>query len=225
MNNIKLGKVTEEKDVGITVSNSLKPGKHCKESVRRANAVLTQISKAFHYRDRFVFRKLYITYVRPHLEYAAPVWNPWLSCDIDLLEKVQQRAVNMISGLQADTYEGKLAELGLDTLKTRRTKLDLIQTFKILKNIDNVSHSVWFKKCSDNFNRVTRISSYPDNLCRMKISKTDIRQNFFSQRVINSWNALPDDIKDLRTVKTFKEAINNHFNVQHDGGVTGRVPR
>jgi hypothetical protein len=42
---------------------------------------------------------------------------PWLEADKEVLEKVQRRAVNMISGLKARTYAEKLRELGLTTLE------------------------------------------------------------------------------------------------------------
>ncbi len=48
--------------------------------------------------------------MRPHLEFASPAWSPWLEADKEVLEKVQKRAVNMISGLKAKTYEEKLRE-------------------------------------------------------------------------------------------------------------------
>ena len=44
-----------EKDIGVHISSNLKPGKQCAEVARRANAILTQISKAFMYRDKRVF--------------------------------------------------------------------------------------------------------------------------------------------------------------------------
>ena len=49
----------------------------------------------------------------------------------------------------------------------------------------------------------TRNSSIPDNLKKTQ-SKTDIRKNFFSVRVINSWNELPNDLKTESSVKNFK---------------------
>ncbi len=41
---------------------------------------------------------------------------------------------------------------------------------------------------------------------RKKLDLTDIRKNFFSNRVVNLWNSLPMDIKDS-TVKIFKNKL------------------
>ena len=54
--------------------------------------------------------------------------------------------LNMIIGLNDRTYEEKLDVLGLLSLKDRRTKLDLIQTYKIMKGIDRVDHDIWFSR-------------------------------------------------------------------------------
>ena len=39
-----------------------------------------------------------------------PAWSPWTAADIEKLEKVQKRAVNLISGLKGANYEEKLVE-------------------------------------------------------------------------------------------------------------------
>jgi len=53
-----------ERDVGVMIDESMKPGEHCKKAARTAGAVLNQILKAFHYRDRKTFVGLYKQYVR-----------------------------------------------------------------------------------------------------------------------------------------------------------------
>ena len=103
MGGVKLETVEEEKDIGVVIHNSLKPSRHCKKVADTANAVLRQLTKNFHFRDRHIFKKLYIQYVRhvrPHLEFASPAWSPWNETDKSTMEKVQIRAVNQISGLQ-----------------------------------------------------------------------------------------------------------------------------
>jgi hypothetical protein len=68
MNGVKLTVVEEEKDVGITVHKSLKPGRHCEKAAATATGVLHQLAKCFHYRDKQIFLRLYTQHVRPHLE-------------------------------------------------------------------------------------------------------------------------------------------------------------
>ena len=50
--------------------------------------------------------KLYKQYVRPHLEFAVTAWSPWTEADKECLEKVQRRAVKMISGLTSRAGHG-----------------------------------------------------------------------------------------------------------------------
>ena len=54
----KLSEVEEEKDIGVTVHASLKPSRHWKKVAATASAVLRQLAKNFHYRDRHIFKKL-----------------------------------------------------------------------------------------------------------------------------------------------------------------------
>ena len=215
MNGKPLKKVSEEKDIGVITSDNLKPNKQCYESYRKATQVLSQITKAFHYRDRFVFKKLYLQYVRPHLEYAIVAWSPWNQSDIDMLEKVQKKAVGYISGLKGSTYEEKLRELDLESLADRRLRIDMTQVFKIVKNKDAVDKNIWFETYGNHDGIGTRLTQYQDNLKRLRISKTEVRNRFFSQRVINAWNALPTYVKDSRSVPAFK---NNYTTFVKDGG-------
>jgi ribonucleases P/MRP protein subunit RPP40 len=97
-----------ERDIEVNVVKGLKQAGQYQKAARTAQGVLSQISRAFHYRERNVFLCLYLQYVRPHLEFASPVWSPWLEADKEVLEKVQRKAVNIISGLKAKTYEEKL---------------------------------------------------------------------------------------------------------------------
>ncbi len=143
MGGVELAETEEEKDVGVVIHSSLKPAQQCARAA--ATAVLKQISRHFHFRDRHIFLRLYKQYVRPHIEFATPAWSPWLRGDVDCLEKVQQKAVKMVAGLSERTYEGRCAELGLDTLEERRRKQDLTQAFKIIRGMDKTDASSLFK--------------------------------------------------------------------------------
>ena len=48
-----------EKDIGVKVSHDLKHSIQGQEAAKTANYMLETISRAFHFRDRYVFLNLY----------------------------------------------------------------------------------------------------------------------------------------------------------------------
>ena len=112
----------------------------------------------------------------------------------------------MVSGLLAMTYQGRLAELGLLSLETRRTKYDLVQTFKIIHGHDRIDRPHWFTLVGSNPTQVTQVTSDPLNIMR-KESNLDLRRHFFSLLVIEHWNSLDAEIKSAVSVSAFKEKI------------------
>ena len=198
----------EERDMGVTISSSLKPSAQCTKAARTATVVLGQIARAFQYRDRHIFVRLYIQYVRPHLEFASQAWSPWLLKDIETLEKVQRRAIGMVSGLRGQTYEEKLQELGLQSLEERRLDADLILVYKSLTGLCNVDSTKWFEK-SEAGNQRTRAAS-DDLHLRQPFARLDAQRYFFTVRVIESWNRLPYRLRSATSLTAFKNGLKKH---------------
>ena len=202
-----------EKDVGVLVHNTLKPREQCVKASKKANQVLGQMTRALHYRDKDTFVRLYVQYCRPHLEYAIQSWNPWYQQDIDILENVQKRAMKMVSGLKGNTYEERLKEVGLTSLRERRERGDMIHVWKILHEKDDVKPSLWFKFASKiQSGAITRNQGKPWNLqIPSAVKLLDIRINFFSHRVVEPWNSLPHEIQDSANINIFKNRYDAHF--------------
>ena len=66
--------------------------------------------------------------------------------DIDALENVQIKAVNMISGLKGKSYQEKLKELNMQSLETRRKRFDIIQVYKIMNSLVDMNSNQWFER-------------------------------------------------------------------------------
>jgi hypothetical protein len=77
MNGQELEETEEEKDISVVISSNMKPSAQCAVAPRTAQGVLGQITRAFYYRDRHVFMRLYKQHVRPHLEFSTQAWAPW----------------------------------------------------------------------------------------------------------------------------------------------------
>jgi hypothetical protein len=53
------------------------------------------------------------------------------------VERAQEKALRMTSGLKGENYEERCKEAGLETLEERRKTQDMAQVFKILKVLTN----------------------------------------------------------------------------------------
>lgn len=202
--------VVEEKDIRIIISNTLKPSSQCAAAVKKAGQVLGRMARSFTYRDKCTWVNLYKIYVRPHLEYSVQAWSPWTLADIKQLEDVQRRMLGMTSGLRGTTYEEKLSEVNLQSLENRRLRGDMIQTWKILHQHDNIRESSFFTRCNAVSQRQTRLTTSDYNLV-MKPVNTEIRRQFFSNRVITPWNTLPENVKSAPTLNSFKNLYDRHI--------------
>jgi hypothetical protein len=76
----KLAVTSEEKDLGVLLTDHSKPAAQCAKAAKTAQFVLGPITRAFRYKDRNVFMQLYKQYVRPHLEFAVQAWSFWRRC-------------------------------------------------------------------------------------------------------------------------------------------------
>jgi hypothetical protein len=203
-----LVKTSEERDLGVIVTDKLKPATECAKAARTANFVLGQITRAFQYRDKKTFVQLYKQYVRPHLEFAVQAWSPWNQGDKDILERVQRRAVSMVSGLRSRDYEDRLKELNLTTLEERRHQADMLLMYKICTGKDGMAKEDWFSPAPAAAAR-TRLNADPLNV-RPNHGRLDVRRHFFTVRAGEPWNEIPGQIKRAATVAAFKKAYSAH---------------
>ena len=156
---------------------------------------------AFVSRDIHLWKKLYTTYIRPQLEFAVPVWNPFSECDIKLLEQVQRRATKVSHALRGQSYSDRLSHLGLTTLRARRTRGDCLQKFRIEKGLERVR---WH---TGNNNMTRRGGVTTRTATRMRselVRNCDPRYHFFNNRLVKPWNKLPDQVVEATSVNSFK---------------------
>ena len=162
--------------------------------------MMGMIRKTFTRLDPGLLRSLYLTFIRPFLEFAVPVWSPILKGDIDMLERVQHRATRIIPSFRKLKYEDRLKALDLTTLVERRKRGDMIQVFKIFNGMEKVELSEEFSFQHNN----TRGHCFKYN---KEISRLVHRDNFLLNRSANYWNALPSKVVNARTVNSFNAGL------------------
>ena len=147
-----------------------------------------------------MLRLLYTTIIRPHLDYACVVWNPYQSGDIRVLEQVQRRVTRACPSLSHLSYHDRLMALNLPSLLYRRRRMDMIMMYKILNGLDGLPFDDLFSF----HHTVTRTIGYK---LYKNFSHLNCRKYFFSQRVIEEWNYLPREIIESSNIWIFKSKL------------------
>ena len=201
LNGDKIHNAKVQRDLGVLVQDSLKVNLQVESVIKKANVMLSFISRGLEYKSRDVLLRLYKALVRPHLEYCEQFWAPHLRKDILALERVQRRFTRMIPGMVGLTYDERLRILGLYSLEFRRLRGDLIETYKIMNGLDRVDVGKLFPLAGE-----TRTRGHS---LRIKGThfRTEMRRNFFSQRVVGLWNSLPQRAVEAGTLSVFKTEI------------------
>ena len=79
------------------------------------------IRKSFDYLDPDMLVKLFVTVVRPTLEYCNSVWGPLFILDQWNIEKVQCRATRLLSPIRDIPHGERLSILQLPSLAYMQT--------------------------------------------------------------------------------------------------------
>ena len=129
INNTELELVSSLRLLGVTIQSNLKWDSQVHNMISCASRRLYILCRLK--RNGVAVTDLvhiYTMYIRPLLEFAAPVWNSSLTMDQSTnIERVQRRALNMIMYPERLHYEDLLEILQIPSLSNRR--IDIVTSF------------------------------------------------------------------------------------------------
>ena len=102
-------------------------------------------------------------------------------------------------------YSEPFKSLKLESLVFRRLRGDVIEVWKCLSGIYNVDYMQFFSLVN---NRRTR--GHSRKLIKPRVNST-LYQLFFTNRVIDTWNSLPANVVELRSVDQLKGRLDKHW--------------
>ena len=195
----------QEKDLGVTFDNNLLFDTHIQKAVNKANQMVGLIKRSFTYMDKDIFMKLYKAFVRPHLEYGNIVWNPFLKRQSKAIERVQRRATRLLNECKDMPYPERLQYLDLHSLKGRRLRGDLIETYKMINKLTDIDFEKLFVLTHSDKTRNNK------GKLIMGHSKSNTRKNFLSNRIVKHWNLLPEHFKFTKNTNSFKNLVDKEW--------------
>ena len=213
LNNDLLVYASDFNDLGVTVSNTLSWNAHIRKIVSKSNRLLGLIKRTLGFRAPIKAKLLlYKSLIRSTLMYASVIWYPDRA-SFKLLEGVQRRATKYILNDYVSDYKTRLKNIGLLPLSYFRELNDICFFYKCTYGFCNLNLSSLAPFC-DSSNERTR--SGRDGL-RLQVPylRTETARRFYSFRIVNLWNNLPENIKSTiclnNNISPLKHKLNQYY--------------
>lgn len=119
--------------LGITITDDLDLGQHISEITSKATRTLGFLRRNLAFAPRQTKDVAYKTLVRPQLEYASPIWHPYVKTQIQQVEKVQRTAARWTCRRwrNRSSVGDMLNELEWPSLEARREQCSLTFFYKV----------------------------------------------------------------------------------------------
>ena len=198
--------VTHHPYLGIEMQQDFKWSQHINNTTNKAQRSLNMLKRNLKQASSTVRSQAYTTIVRPQLEYASSIWDPYTQTDIQKLDKVQKYAARWtLQDYSTYTSVSTLQkQLKWPPLAQRRLQTRLTVFYKITNNLIAIPVPPYILKPT----RTTRSTPTADtHTYRQLHTATDSYKYSFFPRTIINWNSLPNNTKTLPTVLAFKASI------------------
>ena len=221
-----LKQVDENPYLGLTITENLKWSSHITKITKKANSTVGFLRLNLKMCPTDCRKTAYISLVQSVLDYGSIIWDPYLSRDIEKLEKVQRQAARFITGDYHSREEGSVTKmletLELETLERRRSSCRLFFLFKVVEGLVPAINPEEFLKHQKpkrqikpkqftgykSSNLVEKHSVNNDRAFTIEQCKSEQLKNSFFVKTIIEWNHLETAVVHAETVEGFKTLLN-----------------
>ena len=209
MHDTMINETTSHKHLGLILSNYCCCTEHINSICDKAWAILNLMQTLKFRVSRRSPVKMYISYVRPLIEYSDSVWDNCSTESKNQQELIHIEAARVINGAtKLCSIEKLFADLGWESLQKRRNKQKLFIFYKILHGIAqtyllDIVPPLIQDTTTYNLRNAGNIQNYRVH--------TNLFSNSFFHSTVRAWNDLPNDIQDAPSVGSFKYKINKNL--------------
>ena len=193
--------------LGLLLLSDLSWAQHINNICTKAKKLLGLIYCCFYqFSTPTSLFQMYISLVRPNLEYASQVWSPYRVGEVNSLEHVQKFALRMCAKSWDTSYQELLQLFSQLDLQQRRLYLDLCTMFRIIEGLFYFPNDVFVHQTPS---IITRSSTPQTLIC--PFARTCSYFNSFVPRTIRSWNLLPTSVTNINSIAPFKLNLRAHI--------------
>ena len=200
-----LSETTSHKHLGVILQNDCKWNSHIESIVAKIRPLIACLRSYKYIFSRKTLEILYKSYILPHLDYSDVVWDNCPAVLSNELENTHLEALRIITGSVRGTSHEKLyRESGFITLKARRDRHKLLMFFKLINGHLPNYLSAYIPPLVSDINPYHRRRPFER---QVPVSRTELYRHSFFPSTTVLWNNLPDEIKLLNSISSFKRNL------------------
>ncbi len=205
--NLQVNFVDEHKHVGIWLNKKLDWKTHISNLASKANNRMGILRKFKYKLPRVVLNQVYLSYVRPLMEYGGSLFANEDDNDLNLLDNIQMEALHIVTGAKKRTSHDLLKnEVNWPDLSLRRTFQQVTFLHKVIHN----KYPLYlFNSLPFMCDQSTRLER------RYKFNTLPFDHAFYRDSVIPSsiskWNDLPNYIRTIKKLDSFKYMFKKEY--------------
>lgn len=210
VNQFTVEQVSYARYLGLIIDENLKWNQHTRSIISKITPYMFALKKIRYLISERTAWNIYFAYIHPHLAYMNSIWGSTTINHLHNLKVIQNKSIKIIKLLPSvhptsDLYNTKVLPISL------LNKFEICcYIFKITKNL--IKTNIQLVYISDIHSRNTR-NNRNMNLYALK-SRTQLAQNSILQRGIRLYNSLPYEIRQSRSISSFKYRVKQNL-VEH----------
>ncbi len=207
LNNCQVNFVHEHKHVGIWLNNKLDWKTHISKIASKANSRIGILRKFKYKLPRFVLNQIYLSFVRPTMEYGGPLFAYEDDKELKILDNIQMEALHIVSGAKKRTSHEILKN------EANWPDLSLRRTFQQVSVIHKAIHKKFPKYLLNSLPPMSDSTARPER--RYKFNTPPFEHAYYRDSVIPksvaNWNNLPNHIRVISNLDSFKYMLKTEY--------------
>ena len=202
-------RVIECKTLGVTLDQHLSWKSNTEIICKKITSGISALRRLKEFIDRKTLVSVYNAIVRPYFDYCCEVWDVFGETQSKRLQKLQNRAARIIMNMSNDVHHSVVLQaLGWKTLEAERKKAKAKMMYKLLNNMgpQSLTNLFTYKDEVTSYN-LRNISS---SLCLPHPNTNNMKRSFMYDGAF-LWNSIPRDIKESKSLSSFRTKIATHI--------------
>ena len=195
-----LEEVDKAKYLGVNIHKQLSWNHHISSVTKKANNTRSFLQHNIRQCPKRTKELSYRTLLRPLMQYATVIWDPFTEANTRKLETVQPRSAIMVCSdyRRTSSVSSMLQQLQWPTLQEHRAQAKFTMMYRIVYQLVDVPTTYLVPISSMRGHGLHFLVAY---------ARTQIYQRSFFPDTIRLWHSLPHSVVSCPTIDSFKREV------------------